>query len=48
LLSLVADQLALAMDDALNFDASQHAKEALRASVESFRLIVETSALCRP
>ena len=29
------------MDDALNFDASQHAKEALRASEESFRLIVD-------
>jgi formate hydrogenlyase transcriptional activator len=40
-LSLVADQVALALDDALNFDASQHAKEALRASEESFRLIVD-------
>ena len=41
-LSLVANQVALAVDDALNFDASQHAKEALRASEESFRLIVDT------
>jgi formate hydrogenlyase transcriptional activator len=40
-LSLVANQVALAVDDALNFDASQHAKEALRASEESFRLIVD-------
>src|ERR1700683_2573583 len=40
-LSLVANQVALAVDDALNFDASQRAKEALRASEESFRLIVE-------
>jgi formate hydrogenlyase transcriptional activator len=31
-LSLVANQVALAVDDALNFDALQHAKEALRAS----------------
>src|ERR1700730_5207933 len=28
-LSLVSNQVALAVDDALNFDASQHAKEAL-------------------
>ena len=41
-LSLVANQVALAVDGALNFDASQHAKEALRASEESFRLIVDT------
>jgi PAS domain S-box-containing protein len=41
-LSLVANQVALAIDDALNFDASQHAEEALRASVESFRLIFDT------
>ncbi len=41
-LSLVANQVALAVDDALNFDASQHAKEALRASEESFRLIVDS------
>jgi formate hydrogenlyase transcriptional activator len=40
-LSLVANQVALAVDDALNFDASQHAKVALRASEESFRLIVD-------
>src|SRR6202166_1450288 len=40
-LSLVANQVALAVDDALNFDALQHAKEALRASEESFRLIVD-------
>jgi formate hydrogenlyase transcriptional activator len=41
-LSLVANQVALAVDDALNLDASQHAKEALRASKESFRLIVDS------
>jgi formate hydrogenlyase transcriptional activator len=41
-LSLVANQVALAVDDALNFDASQHAKEALRASEENFRLIVDS------
>jgi formate hydrogenlyase transcriptional activator len=41
-LSLVANQVALAVDDALNFDASQHATEALSASEESFRLIVDT------
>src|SRR2546425_6192346 len=41
-LSLVANQVALAVDDALNFDASQHAQEALRASEESLRLIVDT------
>src|SRR5260370_724503 len=40
-LSLVANQVALAVDDALNFDASQDAQEALRASEESFRLIVD-------
>src|SRR5882762_5895644 len=40
-LSLVANQVALAVDDALNFDASQHAKEALRTSEERFRLIVD-------
>jgi formate hydrogenlyase transcriptional activator len=32
-LSLVANQVALAVDDALNFDASQHAMEALRAAM---------------
>src|SRR2546428_289041 len=41
-LSLVANQVALAVDDALNFDASQRAREALRASEESFRLIVDS------
>src|SRR6266853_289637 len=41
-LSLVANQVALAVDDALNFDASQHAEDALRASEESFRLIVDS------
>src|SRR5258708_33598124 len=40
-LSLVANQVALAVDDASNFDTSQHAQEALRASEESFRLIVD-------
>src|SRR6202163_3028607 len=39
-LSIVANQVALAVDDALNFDASQHAKEALRASEESLRLTI--------
>src|ERR1700730_11185703 len=41
-LSLVANQVSLAVDDALNFDASQHAKDALRASQESLRLIVDS------
>jgi formate hydrogenlyase transcriptional activator len=41
-LSLVANQVALAVDDALNFDASQQAKENLRASKESLRLIVDS------
>src|SRR6266481_649968 len=41
-LSLVANQVALAVDDALNFDTSQHATEALRASEEGFRLIVDS------
>src|ERR1700726_5191329 len=41
-LSLVANQVALAVDDALNFDASQHAKEALHPSEQSFRLIVDS------
>jgi PAS domain S-box-containing protein len=41
-LSLVAKQVALAVDDALNFDASQHAEEALRASELNFRRIVDT------
>src|ERR1700686_2288070 len=41
-LSLVANQVALAVDDALNFDALLHAKEALRASEESFRLIIDS------
>jgi formate hydrogenlyase transcriptional activator len=41
-LSLVANQVALAVDDALNFDASQHATEALRESEESFRLLVDS------
>src|SRR6266436_5271213 len=41
-LSLVANQVALAVDDALNLDELQHAKEALRASEESFRLIVDS------
>src|SRR5580658_3087325 len=41
-LSLVANQVALAVDDAMNFDTSQHATEALRASEEGFRLIVDS------
>jgi formate hydrogenlyase transcriptional activator len=40
-LSLVANQVALALDDALNFEASQHAEESLRASEENFRGIVD-------
>src|SRR5258706_11951695 len=38
-LLLVANQVALVVDDALNVDASQDAKDALRASEESFRQI---------
>src|SRR5260370_1561479 len=41
-LSLVANEVALAVDDALNFDASQTAIDALRASEESLRLIVDS------
>src|SRR5260370_8960228 len=41
-LSLVANQVALAVDDALNFDTSRRATEALRASEEGFRLIVDS------
>ena len=41
-LSLVANQVALAVDDALIFDALQHAKEDLRAGEESLRLIVDS------
>src|SRR5258705_816570 len=41
-LSLVANQVALAVDDALNFDASHQAREALRASEQGFRLIVDS------
>jgi PAS domain S-box-containing protein len=40
-LSLVANRVVLAVDDPLNFDASQHANKALRASEESFCLIVD-------
>jgi PAS domain-containing protein len=41
-LSFVANQVALAVDDALNFDALQRAEEALRASEQSFRMIVDS------
>ncbi len=41
-LSLVANQVALAVDDALNFEALQNANEALHASEHSFRLIVDS------
>jgi formate hydrogenlyase transcriptional activator len=41
-LSLVANQVALAVDDALNFDALLHAREALCASEQSFRLIIDS------
>jgi PAS domain S-box-containing protein len=39
-LSLVANQVALAVDDALNFDASQNAKQALLASEQALRLTI--------
>jgi formate hydrogenlyase transcriptional activator len=39
-LSLVANQVALAVGDALNFDTSEHAKEALRASEEGLRMTI--------
>src|SRR6202166_4718771 len=38
-LSLVANQVALAVDDALNFDALHDANESLRASELNFRMI---------
>src|SRR6202795_4190692 len=41
-LSFVANQVALAVDDASNFDALQHAEEALRASEQNFRGIVDS------
>ena len=41
-LTLVANQVSLAVDDALNFDASRHAEEALHASEERARLIVDS------
>src|SRR5258708_13815074 len=41
-LSLVANQVALAGDAALNSDPSQQATEALRASEERFRLVVDS------
>ena len=41
-LSLVANQVALAVDAALNFDAAQHAEEALQASEERFRRIIDS------
>src|SRR6266446_8330041 len=41
-LSLVANQVALAVDDALNFDASQTATDALRVSELNFRLVVDS------
>jgi GAF domain-containing protein len=41
-LSFVANQVALAVDDVLNFDALQHAEQALRASEQGFRLIVDS------
>jgi len=40
-LSLVANQVVQAVDSALHFDASLHAKEILRGSEESFRQIVD-------
>jgi formate hydrogenlyase transcriptional activator len=41
-LSLVANQVALAVDDALNFDASQRAQEALRASERNLGMVVDS------
>ena len=41
-LSLVANQVALAVDDALNFDASQRAQEALRASERNLVMVVDS------
>jgi formate hydrogenlyase transcriptional activator len=41
-LSLVANQVALAVDDALNFDASQRAEEALRASERNLGMVVDS------
>src|SRR3977135_4365234 len=41
-LSLVANQVARAEGDSFNFDTSQRATEALRASEEGFRLIVDS------
>src|SRR5216684_6151075 len=41
-LSFVANQVALAVDDVLNFEASQQAKKALRPSEETFRLILDS------
>jgi PAS domain S-box-containing protein len=41
-LSVVANQVALAVDEVLNLDPSQPAKGALRASEESFRQIVDS------
>jgi len=41
-LSLVANQVVQAVDNALHFDASLHAKEILRGSEESFRQIVDS------
>jgi formate hydrogenlyase transcriptional activator len=41
-LSFVANQVALAVDDALNFDALQHAEQALRTSEQSLRRIVDS------
>src|SRR6267154_2358297 len=41
-LSLVAKQVALAVDDALNFDASQRAREALRASERNLGMVVDS------
>jgi formate hydrogenlyase transcriptional activator len=42
-LSLVANQLALAIDDALNFQASQHAQQELRHRNERLKLVLDIS-----
>src|SRR6267378_1227686 len=42
-LSLVADQVALAIDDALNFEASQSAQTALQRKNERLKLLLEVN-----
>ena len=42
-LSLVADQVALAIDDALNFEASQNAQAALQRKNDRLKLLLEVN-----